>query len=118
DTIQSDIGEATAEADYVAKGRSKVRRPREDLGIVYARMTGEAAELGAGYAVGRKITTFKTPWAFIAGVEGQDRDAAPRLWLIIGIVVAGGLGILFSVLEHTTPLGAFKKESALLAQGK
>jgi hypothetical protein len=118
DTIQSDIGEATAEPEYVAKGRSKVRRPREDFGVVYARLPGEAADLGAGYAVGRKVTTFKTPWAFVMGVEGQARDAAPRVWLIVAIVVAGGLGLLFSILEHTTPLSAFKREAALFAQGK
>ena len=85
---------------------------------MYSRLPGEASDLGAGYAVGRRVTVFKTPWAFVTGVEKQDTDAAPRLYIILAIVIAGLAGLLFTVFEHTMPLNAFKREANLLGQGK
>ncbi len=121
DAIQSAlVNVVTKDPDYKEKGRSKVDQPRPDLGVIYARLNGEALDLGAGYAVGRKITLFKTPLEFLDGdkVEKQDTDAVPRIWIIGGAVVAGLLGLLFSIFEHTMPISAFRREAARMAKGE
>jgi hypothetical protein len=118
DVIQSDLPAALAEQEYVEKGRSKVRRPKDDLGIVYGRMSGEASELDSGYAVGRSVTLLKSPLAFLEKGEKQDFDTVPKGLLIGGMLGLGILGILFSVFEHTMPLGTFRKEAARLAKGE
>lgn len=118
DVIQSDLKDATVEPEYAEKGRSKVRRPREDLGLVYARMAGEAADLQAGYAVGRAIVLLNKPTAVLDKAEKQDTDKLPRL-ILIGIALGLGLiGIVFTILEHSRPLSAFKGDVGLLAAGK
>lgn len=121
DAIQSElVNVVTKDPDYKEKGRSKVAQPRPDLGVIYARLNGEALDLGAGYAVGRKITLFKTPLQFLDGdkVEKQDTDSIPRVWIIGGAVLVGLLGLVFSILEHTMPIGAFRKEAARMAKGE
>jgi hypothetical protein len=118
DVIQTDLKEVAADEDYTEKGRSKVRKPLDDLGLVYARMRGEAWDLGSGYAVGRVSQTFSNPYGFVEKAEQQDTDAAPRV--ILGLVAfgLGLLGILFSVFEHTMPLRTFKREALRFAKGE
>ncbi len=118
DVIQSDLTAALAEQEYVEKGRSKVRKPKDDLGIVYGRMSGEASELDSGYAVGRSVTTLKSPMSFLEKGEKQDFDTVPKGLLIGGMIGLGVLGIVFSVFEHTMPLSTFKKEAQRLAKGE
>ncbi|MFO0618340.1 MAG: MXAN_5187 family protein [Polyangiaceae bacterium] len=120
DAIQSALVDVHNDPEYQDKGRSRVSKPREDLGVIYARLNGEALDLGAGYAVGRKITLFKTPLQFLDGdkVEKQDTDSIPKIWLIGGAVLAGVLGLLFSIFEHTMPIGVFRREAARMAKGE
>ena len=118
DVIQSDLGAALSEPEYVEKGRSKVRHPKDDFGIVYGRMSGEASEMDSGYAVGRSVTFLKTPMSFLEKGEKQDFDTVPRGILIGAMVGLGLLGILFSIVEHTMPLGTFKREAQRLARGE
>ncbi len=118
DVIQSDLASALAEQEYLEKGRSKVRRPKDDLGIVYGRMSGEASELDSGFAVGRSVTTLKSPMAFLEKGEKQDFDTVPKGLLIGGMIGLGLLGILFSIVEHTLPLRTFRREAQRLAKGE
>lgn len=120
DAIQSSLADVHNDPEYQEKGRSRVGKPRDDLGVIYARLNGEALDLGAGYAVGRKITLFKTPLQFLDSdkVEKQDTDAVPRIWLIGGAVLIGVLGLLFSIFEHTMPISTFRREAARLAKGE
>lgn len=118
DLIQTDLKELATDEDYGQKGRSKVRKPREDIGLVYARMRGEAWDLASGYAVGRTITTFSNPYGFVEKAEQQDTDAAPRVILAIVAFGLGLLGILFSVFEHTMPLRTFRREAVRFAKGE
>ena len=53
DQITQDLKALDANKDYQEKGRSEVRVLGEHLGVVYARLPGEAWDLGAGYAVAR-----------------------------------------------------------------
>jgi len=115
DVLQSDLKDTAATEDYEKLGRSKVRRPRDDLGLVYARVPGEAWDQGSGYVVARKVTKLNSPLDFFQKAEQTDTDAAPR-GILIGIGLGLGLlGILFSVFEHTMPLRTFRRESQRFA---
>ncbi len=118
DVLQGDLKETAATEEYEQKGRSKVRRPRDDLGLVYARIPGEAWDQGSGYVVARKVTMLRSPLDFFQKAEQSDTDAAPRS-ILIGIGLGLGLlGILFSVIEHTLPLRTFRAEAHRFAEAK
>ncbi|MFO0547779.1 MAG: MXAN_5187 family protein [Polyangiaceae bacterium] len=116
--VNSDIREASDTPEYKEKGRSMVRKPREDVGIVYTRMPGEAWDLGSGYVVLRNVTLLKTPFSFFDKAEQNDKDKAPTWVLILIGVGLGVVGILFSVIEHTVPLRGFHRESQRFALAK
>lgn len=118
DQITQDLKYLEENADYQEKGRSEVRVIGEHLGVVYARMPGEAWDLGAGYAVGRLAVAVDTPFDFLNKADNTDKAKVPLLFIVLGIVGAAILGLFFSVLEHTMPLGTFRKEVARLAKGE
>lgn len=118
DVMQSDFKEASATPEYLEKGRTLIRRPRADVGIVYTRVPGEAWDLGAGYIVARKVTLLKDPFEFFKAADQGDKDRVPT-GVLVGIGVGLGLlGLLFSVVEHTLPLRTFKRVAAEFASGK
>ena len=118
DVITKDIKELEGNEDYQQKGRSEARVIGEHLGVVYARMPGEAWELGAGYAVGRLAVFVETPFDFFRRADNTDKSNV-KLPILAGIVVAiAGLGLFFSWLEHSRPLGVFRHEVARLGKGE
>lgn len=119
DVIQSDLKELGGNEDYQEKGRSAVRRVGQgDLGIVYARMRGEAWDLQSGYAVGRTVVPITSPLDFLQKAEKTDTDSAPKV--LLGLIAAGLvlIGLVFTVLEHSIPLRTFAKEALHFAEGK
>jgi hypothetical protein len=117
DLIQTDLSAVATTEDYAQKGRSTVRKVREDLGLVYARIPGEAWDLGSGYVVARHAVFLKTPWAVFSAADQTDKDNAPS-WLLLAIALGGGLiGLLLSIVEHTLPLRTFRNAVASFAQG-
>jgi hypothetical protein len=118
DVITKDIKELEGNDDYQQKGRSEARVIGEHLGVVYARMPGEAWELGAGYAVGRLAVFVETPFDFFRRADNTDKGNV-KLPILAAIVVAvAGLGLFFSWLEHSRPLGTFRHEVARLGKGE
>ncbi len=119
DVIQSDLKTLGDNKDYAEKGRSAVRRVGQDeLGVVYARIRGEAWDMQSGYAVGRAIVPIKTPLDFLNKAEKTDTDSAPKALLVLVALGLVALGIVFSILEHTVPLRTFAREAFQLAEGK
>lgn len=119
DVIQSDLKQLDDNEDYREKGRSAVRRVGQgDLGIVYARMRGEAWDLKSGYAVGRHVVPILSPVDFLQKAEKADTDSAPKG--LLGGVAAGLvlIGLIFTIFEHTRPLRTFAREAHLFAEGK
>jgi hypothetical protein len=118
DTLMSDIKSIENDANYKTKGISDVRTIQDDLGVVYARMVGEAWELGAGYAVARTARPLLKPWAFIQRADDKDKKAVPFAIPILVFLAAAVLGLVFSVFEHTRPLRRFRGEAAKFAKGQ
>lgn len=118
DLIVSDLGNLESDAEYKEKGRSSIRTIGKGLGVQYARMPGEAWELGAGYAVGRLPTAVDGPMGFFKKADDKDRQSVPVVVVVLIALGALGLGLAFTVFEHSRPLWIFRSEAGKLAQGK
>lgn len=118
DQVNGDLHNLTSDKDYLEKGRSSVRLLGNNVGVVYARLPGEAFELGAGYAVGRLPTRVEDPLGFYWKADDKDMAEANAL-LAAGIALIGTFfGLLFTIFEHTRPLQVFRREATRMAQGK
>jgi hypothetical protein len=117
DAIVGDLDKLDQDADYTEKGRSNVRILGGAVGVVYARLPGEAWELGAGYAVGRLPSAVGSPFGFFQKADDTDKKAV-NVPIVAGVVLLVlVLGIAFSLLEHTRPLNVFRAEAEKLAAG-
>ncbi len=118
DQVNADLEGLESDENYREIGRSQVRQVGEHLGVVYARLPGEAWELGTGYAVGRLPKRVEDPLGFYRDADDKDMAEANVL-LAAGIALLGTLlGLVFTILEHTRPLQIFRREAGRLAQGK
>ncbi|MDC0749898.1 MXAN_5187 family protein [Polyangium mundeleinium] len=118
DQITQDLMQLENNKDYQEKGRSEPRVIAAHLGVVYARMPGEAWDLGAGYAVGRLAVAVDSPLDFLNKADDTDKKNVPTIFVIVAILGLAGVGVFFSVLEHTQPLATFSKEAIRLAKGE
>ncbi|MFO0762085.1 MAG: MXAN_5187 family protein [Byssovorax sp.] len=118
DEVTRDLKYLDTNKDYQEKGRSEVRVLNGSLGVVYARLPGEAWDLGAGYAVGRVAFSVNSPLEFSNQADASDKAKVPTLWIVLAVLGLALLGLLFTVLEHSRPLGKFRHEAARLAKGE
>jgi hypothetical protein len=118
DQIVSDLPNLKSDKDYQTKGRSNVRTIGGALGVVYARLPGEAWELGAGYAVGRVPYHVSGPLGFFSKADDVDKKHGNIFLVLLIVLVAAGAGLAFSVFEHTRPLAVFRNEAMRLAKGQ
>ncbi len=112
----ADLSALLDDADYNEKGRTAARELRKNAGYdvtaIFARMPGEAWDMGAGYVVGHEQATVSDPLEFQRLATEEDKSAVP-LMMIIGLAAAGALlGLLFSLFEHTMPLRRFHRAVA------
>jgi hypothetical protein len=118
DMIVNDLKEAQNDPDYKAKGRSAPRVIATVVGVVYGRLPGEAWDLGAGYVVGRSVHALSSPLGFFSDADDKDKAGGHIPIVAVVVVLAAGLGLLFSFLEHTRPLNLFRAEAQRLAKGQ
>ncbi|WP_437576051.1 MXAN_5187 family protein [Sorangium sp. So ce887] len=118
DQITQDLKLLDDNKDYVEKGRSEVRVIGKHLGVVYARLPGEAWELGAGYAVGRLAASVDSPLNFLDKANNDDKSQVPTALILAGILALAAIGLVFSFLEHTRPLHVFRNEATRFAKGE
>jgi hypothetical protein len=117
DTITTDLKGLDADPTYKDKGFSDVRTLHDDLGVVYARLVGEAWDVGAGYAVARTAHLIGSPLGFLHNADDKDKHAVPLGLIILLAILVAGLGLGFSFLEHTRPLHIFRLEAERFAKG-
>ena len=84
--------------------RTEVRMLNGDLGVLYARLPGDAWALGGGFAVLRSMTPLGGPMAFLSGADDQDKANVPLGLLALVVLVASVVGVGFTVIEHSLPL--------------
>ena len=118
DQIVGDLEDLKIDKDYQEKGRSRVRVIGGMLSVQYSRLLGEAWSLDSGYAVARRPFGVSGPLDFFSQADDKDKERG-RLWLAALIaLLAAGVGIAFTVLEHTRPLAAFQAEAQRFAKAE
>jgi hypothetical protein len=118
DGIITDLNRVADDEVYKEKGRSPVRYLSPTVGVVYARMSGEAWTRGAGYVVARQAQSVANPMSFFGLADDKDKSSANLLVVTLIALLGIGLGMLFSFLEHTRPLRRFVAALEELASGK
>ncbi len=116
--LTTDLPRLVEDKVYKDSGRSDVHSLSPDVGSMYARLPGDAWDLGAGFSVLRPRVTVKGPLGFLQGADDTDKKTVN--WFILGAVVFFGaaLGILFSFLEHTLPMGELAAQARRLKKGE
>lgn len=117
DTITTDLKGLEGDPTYKEKGFSDVRTLHDDLGVVYARLVGEAWDVGAGYAVARTAHLIGSPFGFLHRADDKDKHSVPLGTIILLSLLVAGLGLGFTFLEHTRPLHIFRLEAERFAKG-
>jgi hypothetical protein len=115
--VDKDLPNLASDKAY-GEGRSEVRFESPDVGIMYARLFGDAWELGGGFAVARDRITIDGWQGFLNGADDKDKQSVN--FVFIAAVVLGGIlgGLLFSFLEHSLPLREMHQQSLRLKKGE
>jgi hypothetical protein len=116
DAVGADL-KNVVDKTYGEAGRSDVRMFSDDLGAMYDRLPGDAWTLGGGFAVVRGKTSLAGPMSFLSTADDKDKANVP--WLLLAGVVVGAalIGILFTLLEHTSPLNELVMQAERLKSG-
>ncbi|HEX6274127.1 MAG TPA: MXAN_5187 family protein [Polyangiaceae bacterium] len=118
DQIVGDLADLEQDKDYKEKGRSGVREIGGQLSVQYSRLPGEAWQLDAGYAVARLPAAVSGPLGFLKVADDKDKANGNLPLAVLLALLGAGVGLAFSVLEHTRPLRVFKREVQKLAAGE
>lgn len=117
DQLVTDLPSLADDASYQEKGRSEVHELAEGLAVVYARLPGEAWQLGAGYAVARQGVSIGGLSGVLARADSKDKDAV-NIWRLVAIALGAiGIGLLASVWEYSGPLQRFRRQVKALSGG-
>jgi hypothetical protein len=117
DQIVTDLPSLDHDADYKDKGRTDVHQFADGLAVVYARLPGEAWQLGAGYAVARQAPRLLGIGGVFKQADSKDKEAVSTLALVAIALVGIGIGLGLSLIEYTLPLNAFRRQIKALASG-
>lgn len=117
--LGTDLKGVTDDKGFRENGRTDVRPLDADKGgVIYARLPGEAWDLGGGFAVARPRVAISSPTGFIQGADDTDKKNV-KLWLV-GVIALGAalLGFLFSYLEHSMPMREMVRQAERLRKGE
>jgi hypothetical protein len=117
DQLVTDLPSLTGDASYQEKGRSEVHALADGMAVVYARLPGEAWQLGAGYAVARQGYAIEGLGGVLSQADSKDKDAVNRLRIVAIAVGAIGIGLLLSLWEYSSPLKTFRRQVKALSAG-
>ncbi len=111
--VPDDLAKLASDEDYQKDGRSKPRLVRSDASYdvraVFARLPGDAWDLGAGFAVMHQQQKVTLPTEFYGLATDDEKKAVPTILLVLLALGAVAVGLVLSLLEHTMPLSGFKK---------
>ncbi len=119
---ETDIRALDGDEYYQTKGRTAPMMLRQNAGfdtsVVFARMKGEAWDLGAGYVVGHRQATVSSPLEYQGLANDNDKGSVPTVFIVLAAVGAVLIGLFLSVVEHTVPLAKFRGAMKDLADKK
>jgi hypothetical protein len=119
EALGGELKSVAEDKDFKETGRTAVRPLGTDLGgVMFAKLPGDAWDLGGGYAVARARIAISSPLGFINGAD--DADKRNVTWKIIIPVALGAMlfGLLFSYLEHSVPMKELARQAARLKKGE
>ena len=120
DDLSGELSKLATDDAFKASGRTDVRPlgPKKDASAIFSRLPGDAGEAGAGYAVVRQKVLMSSFTGFLSNADDSDKKNVSYIAiggiLLVGIV----LGILFSFLEHSRPMGELKRQGERLRRGE
>lgn len=118
----ADIEKLDKNDNYREKGRTAPLLLREGAGfdttVVFAKMPGEAWDLGGGFVVGHRQARVSDPLEFQRLALEDDKAAVPLVFLILLALGAAAIGLVLTLVEHTMPLTTFRRAVAVLADKK
>ncbi|MCP4605592.1 MAG: hypothetical protein GY847_34570 [Proteobacteria bacterium] len=92
----------------------KVETPETEFMAVYSRVRGEAAANNVGFALIAPVVQMTSAHEFYEKAGTQDIEALPHFLLILGVILAVGLGWLWNYLEGQRPITKLQKNIAEL----
>jgi hypothetical protein len=117
DQLVTDLPSLASDASYQEKGRSEVHELADGMAVVYARLPGEAWQLGAGYAVARQGYKLEGLAGVLSKADSKDKDAINRVRIAAIAIGAIGIGLLLSLWEYNSPLNSFRRQVKALSAG-
>jgi hypothetical protein len=117
DQLVTDLPSLDGDKSYQDKGRSEVHDLADGMAVVYARLPGEAWQLGAGYAVARQGYKIAGLSAVLSRADSKDKDAVNSIRLVAIALGAIGIGLLLSFWEYNGPLARFRQQVKALSSG-
>lgn len=105
--IADPIGEVLASESYKKRGYSEVRRLSTGQGefmAVYAKIRGEAAANGVGFALTYPLDLMTSPKDIYDKASTQDIQELPRLWLILGLILITAVAWVLIYFEGQRPI--------------
>jgi hypothetical protein len=119
DQLSTEISSFKQDEQFKKLGMSSVQLVRgTGLAVIYGRIPGETWQLDVGYAVAREASEISSVMQFFSRADDKDKSAVPLWIVLLAAVVTMGVGLLFSFLEYTKPLNAFRLEVQKLAKGE
>jgi hypothetical protein len=115
--VDADLAKLTGDKEY-SEGRSEVRFLSDNVGVMYARLFGDAWELGGGFAVARARVTIDGWLGFLNGADDKDKQSVN--FPFIGAIVLAGIlmGMLLSWLEQSMPMREMQRQGQKLKKGE
>jgi hypothetical protein len=117
DQLVTDLPSLDGDKSYEEKGRSEVHELADGMAVVYARLPGEAWQLGAGYAVARQGYKIGGLGGVLSRADSKDKEAVNTLRLVAIALGAIGIGLLLSFWEYNGPIGRFRQQVKALSGG-
>jgi hypothetical protein len=115
--VDNDLPKLAGDKEY-GEGRSEVRFVNDDVGVMYARLFGDAWELGGGFVVARARVTIDGWLGFLNGADDKDKQSVN--FLFIAAIVLGGIlgGMFLSFLEQSLPMREMQRQGGRLRKGE
>jgi hypothetical protein len=117
DQIVTDLPSLDADKNYQDKGRTDAHQFPDGLAIVYARLPGEAWQLGAGYAVARQAQSVDGLKGVLDLADSKDKEAVNSIVLVAIALGVTAIGLLISYIEYNVPLNAFRRQVKAISSG-